>query len=277
MLRVPPKPTMPPFDTLVLSGGGIKGVATLGAVHRLKTRGALAGVRTVVGTSAGALVGALVATHADLMDSLRVITSHTYTPDFDFDRFFKDFGLDSGKSIDALVRSLLAEPYTFAGVRAAHGTTLVVCVTNLSRRRAVYLGPDTHPDMPVSLALRMSCSVPLYFSAVKYEGDWYADGSIVDNFPCNWALSNNLCTAGEAGRVLGITTRATVAVIKSFEAFVVAMLESASAGQAGTGAEVLDLDLPGVSALNFGAPASDLRRLFEAGVQNAEAFMKKRV
>ena len=49
------------IETLVLSGGGMKGVASLGAVSALRRAGALRHVKRVVGTSAGALVAAALA------------------------------------------------------------------------------------------------------------------------------------------------------------------------------------------------------------------------
>lgn len=259
-------------DTLVLSGGGVKGVAMLGAMDRLRSAGLLADVRTVVGTSAGALIGALVATRQDMRGALDLISRHGYTPDFDFDRFGKEFGLDGGECINSLSRTLLKAPgLTFADVRRKYGVSLIVCVTNVSRRRAEYLGPDTHPDMPIELAIRMSCSVPLYFSAVSYNGQWYVDGSIVDNFPCDWAMNNG------AKRLMGVCSRPVPTAVKTFEGYVMAIVESAASSQACTRADILDLDLPGISTLHFGASPDELAGLFARGVEQADAFVKKRL
>lgn len=264
--------SMPPKakpDALVLSGGGVKGLATLGAVHQMQAAGVLSDVHTVVGTSAGAIVGALVATRKDLARSLDVICTHGYAPDFDFDRFFREFGLDSGRCIESMVDALLEGPCTFAEVKERHGVRLVVCVTNLSLRRAEYIGPDTHPDLPVATALRMSCSVPLYFSSVRFGGDWYVDGSITDNFPCDWAIDHG------ATRVVGVSTRPRPAAIRSFESFVGAVMESIACSQPCPRADILDLDIPrNVSSLNFGAPRADLQRLYEMGRQQAADFMR---
>jgi predicted acylesterase/phospholipase RssA len=256
-------------DTLVLSGGGMKGVAMLGAVDRMQAAGMLSKVRTVVGTSAGALVGALVATKRDLKGSLSAMQRHTYCPDFDFDRFGTRYGLDSGDSLVELMGALMP-PFTFEEVRREHGISLVVCVTNVSKRCAEYFGPDTHPNVPIALAIRMSCSVPLYFAAVKHDENWYVDGSIVDNFPCDWAAKHG------AERIVGVTTHGKAATIGNFEGFVMALVDSVVASQHTSRAEVLSLDLPGASTLNFGAPPSELLRLFATGAAQADAFMKKR-
>jgi predicted acylesterase/phospholipase RssA len=270
-----PQRARPQPDTLVLSGGGIKGLAMLGALDRLRTEGMLTKVRTVVGTSAGALVGALVATRRDFRDALGVICSHGYSPDFDFARLACKFGLDSGKSIESLFGALLAglpEGLTFGDVKRTYGVSLVVCVTNVSKRRAEYLGPDTHADMPVALAIRMTCSVPLYFSAVRHEGSWYVDGSIVDNFPCDWAACH-----GGGSCVLGLCASSVPASIGSFESFVGAVVESAASSQHCADVDVLNLELPNTTSLHFGAPGRELTRLFFQGSEQADAFIKKRV
>lgn len=272
--HMPARPKHAKPDTLVLSGGGIKGLAMMGAVDRMRRDGLLSKVRMVVGTSAGALVGALVATRRDMRDALGIVCAQGYQPDFDFGRLAQGFGLDSGKCIDSMCAALLAglpEGLTFGDVRRTYGMTLVVCVTNVSRRRAEYLGPDTHPNMPIALALRMTCSVPLYFSAVRHEGCWYVDGSIVDNFPCDWAA----CNGGQ--HVLGICARSKPGSIGGFESFVAAVVESAASSQHAAPVDVLDLALPNTLSLNFGAPPDQLTRLFFEGADQADAFLKKRV
>lgn len=272
--KPPPSAKRTRPDTLVLSGGGVKGVATLGALETLRAAGYLSNVRRVVGTSAGALVGTLVATRRDFRGALATIGAHGYRPDFDFDRLSREFGIDNGQTIEQLLAALMHADdaaLTLEGVRRKYGVDLVVCVTNVSRRRAEYLGPDTHPDMPVLLAVRMSCTVPLYFGAVRHEGCWYVDGSIVDNFPCDWAVDNG------ARWVLGISTRPVASPIGSFEAFVGAVVESAASSQISPRADILNLETPGVPSLHFGADPGVLAGLFATGMEQADAFVKKRL
>ena len=233
----------------------------------------LAKVKTVVGTSAGALVGAIVATRRDLRGALKTISTHGYKPDFDFERLSREYGFDDGKIIEDLLASVLAAQdsgITFKGVLDKYGVRLVVCVTNVTRRTPEYLGPDTHPDMPISTAIRMSCSVPLYFGAVQHEGCWYVDGSIVDNFPCDWAAAHG------AQWILGVNTRPSSATIQSFESFIGAVMESATTSMSCTRADILELDVSGVPSFHFGASSEALRCLFASGVEQADAFLKKR-
>ena len=46
-----------------------------------------------------------------------------------------------------------------------------------------YLGPDTHPDLPVARAVRMAIAMPLFFDPVELDGGYWCDGGIVDIFP----------------------------------------------------------------------------------------------
>ena len=37
--------------------------------------------------------------------------------------------------------------------------------------------------MPIALAVRISCCFPLFFVPVKYNGDLYCDGGLLENLP----------------------------------------------------------------------------------------------
>ncbi|NNA88104.1 patatin-like phospholipase family protein [Pseudomonas gessardii] len=55
------KLTRPPLTGLVLSGGGAKGAAYPGAISALENKGALDGIKSISGSSAGAITAALLA------------------------------------------------------------------------------------------------------------------------------------------------------------------------------------------------------------------------
>jgi NTE family protein len=46
-----------------------------------------------------------------------------------------------------------------------------------------YLGPRTHPDIPVARAIRMAIALPLFIEPVVLDGDHWCDGGLVDIFP----------------------------------------------------------------------------------------------
>lgn len=61
-------------------------------------------------------------------------------------------------------------------------------IWSVERNRLDYIGPQTHPDMTVARAIRMSVSLPLFFEPVRLGDDHWSDGGIVDIFPVTPAL-----------------------------------------------------------------------------------------
>lgn len=53
----------------------------------------------------------------------------------------------------------------------------------VDHNRLVHIGPDTHPDLPVARAVRMSVALPLFIASVELDGSWWCDGGVVDIFP----------------------------------------------------------------------------------------------
>lgn len=56
-------------------------------------------------------------------------------------------------------------------------------VWEVEHNRLAYLGPETHPDLPVARAVRMAIALPLFVQAVPLDDAWWCDGGIVDIFP----------------------------------------------------------------------------------------------
>jgi predicted acylesterase/phospholipase RssA len=266
----PPKPKAPP-DTLVVGGGGIKGVAALGAAARLAEAGALDGVTTFVGTSAGALVCAVLATRRDLKDVMGVLIREKYAPDYDLASVGTGYGLDTGKNLARWIARILGgKDYTFADVRREFGTCLIVCVTDLTSRTAAYLGPDTHPDMEISLALRATCAVPLYFAAVRHGDRLFVDGAIMDNFPMAWA-------ARRGRDCLGICIRGHPAPITSLDSYVGALIDCIVQSEQSESSPVVFVDTPrGVGTLNLALSPAGLKALFACGFAEAGAYLDRR-
>lgn len=269
--------TRPPerIETLVVSGGGMKGVASLGAVSALRRAGALKHVKTVVGTSAGALVAAALVTDRASMDLLNDFSSSSYKPDIDLGKLLATFGLDSGRHLEHWIDALLGRRrWTFRQLKETYGKRLVVCATNLSHRRPEYFGPDTSPDMDVALALRMSCTIPLYFSAVNHGDEVFVDGAVSDNFPLAWAAD----TYGPR-RVLGIAFQPRASNPgNSIEEYVGALLECSTRRHYDTSdRRVMLLDTGARSAFEFNMSKRDMKKLYVAGARQAKQWLKKTV
>lgn len=100
--------------------------------------------------------------------------------------FIEEFGLCRGNRILYALETLLhsrlgVTDVTFAEMTKTTSKTLLVQVTNLSRREVFVCSPSTTPDLSVLTALRMSIAVPFVFSPITYKGEFYVDGSILQD------------------------------------------------------------------------------------------------
>ena len=56
-------------------------------------------------------------------------------------------------------------------------------IWNVEHNRLDFVGPRTHPDMPVARAIRTAVSLPLFIQPARLDGLSWCDGGIVDIFP----------------------------------------------------------------------------------------------
>jgi NTE family protein len=217
-----PDTAQPLRADLVLEGGGVKGIALVGAVQALAEAGY--SFPRVAGTSAGALVGAVLAAMQQRGEPLTSLGEVARTLDY---RRFRDRGLPGsllgplgfltdglsvlveggayeGDYLEDWVRGVLADLgiRTFGDLRTAdpaddgalhHRYGLVVMVSDLSRRRLAQLPWDyadygLDPDeQDVAAAVRASASIPYFFEPVLLAGrrgtSTLVDGGLLSNYP----------------------------------------------------------------------------------------------
>lgn len=154
---------------LVLSGGGVRGVAHIGAIKALEEHNIFP--THISGTSAGAIVGALYAHGTDWSDILHFFKT---APLLDTTRYArkKPGILDTEKYYSDLYDylhhddfNLLAKPLFVTATNVIDGTLKIFNNGELIR--------------PV-LA---SASFPGVFSPVNIHGSYYIDGGTLNNFP----------------------------------------------------------------------------------------------
>lgn len=154
---------------LVLSGGGVRGVAHLGVLQVLKEVGLEPTVLS--GTSAGALVGALFA------------AGHSIEAIFNFFKttpIFKISNLATSKPgiIDSDKFIPLLEEFFPENDFSALRKTLYVTTTDLIHGKI-----KTFSSGPLIRTLLASAAVPVVFSPVNIDGLLYTDGGALNNFP----------------------------------------------------------------------------------------------
>lgn len=186
----------------VFSGGGIKGVALIGAYEVLEKRGFT--FKRLAGTSAGAIIASLIAagySSKEMSDMMKELNLNDFLDQrktllpFSLAKwlllYFK-MGLYRGELLEEWLGKKLARKgvYTFKDLPPE---TLRVIASDLSTGRMLVLPDDLvqygipKENFPVSRAIRMSCGIPYFFEPVKLRSlsgtNIVVDGGILSNFP----------------------------------------------------------------------------------------------
>ena len=175
---------------LVLSGGRVKGIAHIGALQAVYDYGYLDNINTIAGTSIGALIGTLLIigyTPKDIYDFIMMFDM-SKIGEYKLENFLEKYGFDDGTKIMIIIKNMFknkgfSEDITFKELYDKIKKKLIMTVTCINDKKAYYYSVDTFPNMKVIKAIRMTISVPIYFTPVEHEGHLYVDGGCIDNYP----------------------------------------------------------------------------------------------
>ena len=181
---------------LVLSGGGARGIAHIGVIEELQSRGYE--ITSVAGTSMGALVGGVFALGKleefrewlYSLDKLKVFSLVDFT--------LSTQGLVKGDKVLNAMKEFIADaqiedleiPYT-------------ATATDLINKKEVVLGSGS-----VFEAIRASIAIPTVFTPVQTEKGLLVDGGVVNNIP----IANVKRTPGDS--LVVVDVNANVEVLK---------------------------------------------------------------
>lgn len=185
------------FENLVIEGAGTNGTVTIGAYKVLEKVGILPKIKRFVGTSSGSMVSTFAAVRmpASVMEkaflyfNMEEIKDDSFGILRDLSRLATDYGFYKGDVLEEFIETELEKhtgisKITFAQVKSMYKSMLYITRTNLSQLRIEYLSADTHPDMPVSEAVRQSASIPFVFKApISEHRDIISDGGIGAPYP----------------------------------------------------------------------------------------------
>lgn len=183
---------------LVLGGGGVTGIAwEIGLLAGLRRAGIdLGEPDLVVGTSAGSVVGALLATGVGMEDALAFGDGdgEEFALQVDMSLIAQAFGVMSDRTLDrgdarARIGALaLAAPVgdpevqvrRFAARLPVHEwpVTPRLVVTAVDARTGEPVAWDASSEVPLPRAVAASCAVPCVFPPVPVNGSRYMDGGV---------------------------------------------------------------------------------------------------
>lgn len=175
------------YTCLVLSGGHIKGIYMLGALHYLQIMGYLENISIYCGTSVGSIISYFLMLGYTPANILMYLSCNKIDHEtMNLLSLIKKLGLYNFDIIDTHLKILTLN-------KLSHIPTLqqlyditkkkLICITyNQTTQKTLYISYETHPNLSVLTALRMSSNMPFVFEEFVYNDNVYIDGGITDNF-----------------------------------------------------------------------------------------------
>lgn len=167
------------FKNLVFEGAGIRGIAYGGVVRVLEDSNKLKNIKQVGGTSAGALTAMAVALGypSYQIDSLISNTNFKKLNDGRFffiggiPRLMHRYGWYRGEKFKKWISKVIEAKtqdgnITFEELHQQGFIDLFITGTCLNQQKLIVFSRHTYPKMKVKDALRISMSIPLYFTPV---------------------------------------------------------------------------------------------------------------
>lgn len=186
------------FSSLVLSGGGLRGISELGALSSLWGKELIwDDIKEVAGVSIGSVISLL------LLSGLTPDQIHMRLCEIDspfgkilsFKAIKKGWGLLSLKSFKREIIKIGGEELremTFHQLFLKTEKSLKILATNLSSVSSEVFSKETTPHLRCIDAVLISCNLPFLFSRIKYKGHYFIDGGFSNNLPLSIVSGNVL-------------------------------------------------------------------------------------
>lgn len=187
---------------LCLSGGGIKGIAHVGAIKALEEEGVK--FTYVSGTSSGSIIATLYACGFTTDEMYEIFTKYAKSIRYiDFEnikRFFKNIftgkgiridGLNSGTKIKKIVNEVCIKK-GISNIKEIKMPILIpavdiytdeLCVFSNNTNKNIKSEINYINDIDIGTAVQASCSYPGIFSPCPFKNQLFVDGGITENLP----------------------------------------------------------------------------------------------
>jgi NTE family protein len=177
------------LKNIIFSGGAFKGWAHIGAIRALNEKIDFKTIEQVIGVSIGsvfALFYLLQIEHTSILNYFLNMDIKKYF-DIDLDSVIINESLLQGNTFREIIKviSNLKESTTFQELYESTGKIFTTCAFNVSKVTLEYFNKDLTPQIKVIDAIMASSALPLLFPAYVINGNYYYDGGICNNCPCN--------------------------------------------------------------------------------------------
>jgi NTE family protein len=285
------------IKNLVFKGGGVLGIAYAGVIEVLEEKKIIPQIQRVAGTSAGAIIAALISLKYTTNDLLKVIqfTDFKSFEDGDSSQLSSRYGLHKGNAFLTWMKKCitdkgLAENATFSDFKKAGMLDLHVFAADLNSKILKEFSVIKTPNVIVAEAIRASISIPLFFEAWAFtnaipDNHLYIDGGAICNFPItafdkdgvinNETLGFYLKTVNDNNVPSALQSNQLEIFIKDFFETLTNAQIAAFENNVEEKKRTVIIDDFGISATNFDLSTIQKQRLYNSGKMATANYLAK--
>lgn len=192
------------INSLVISGGGMKGYLYIGAIKLLFEQNIIKKIKYFYGTSFGGIVATCLNLDWSIDELLKFAIEFPVSEiiEYDFDNIINNGGLVSQLNYETLYKKMISfknfdENITFKELYDQTKKELHIITYSFKQAKSIDLNYMTYPNCKIWEGLYMTSALPLLIPPYKFEDDIFVDGGIVENFPIDRvSVENKYCTIG---------------------------------------------------------------------------------
>ena len=178
------------MEELIISAGGTRGIIAIGCLKNIFEKYPFNNFTHYTGCSIGAIILFMLSigyTIEDLVDIFLYINFNDFQ-DLKIKNFFDKCGFDDGVKFTNFIKAIIInkkyEPFiTYKELYNINNKIFTVVVVNITKGIPEYHNYLTTPDLPILLSIRMTTNIPIIFSPILYNNNYYIDGGLLDPFP----------------------------------------------------------------------------------------------
>jgi predicted acylesterase/phospholipase RssA len=186
------------INSLVISGGGMKGYLMLGTIKLLSEYDIIKKIKYFYGTSFGGLIVTCLNLGWDIDSSLKFTVNFPLECiiDFDIDSLILNYGLVPKINYETIFKKIIKfknydENITFKQLFNSTSKELNLITYSIKENKSVVLNHINTPDLMIWEGLYMTSALPILIPPYEYKNNIYIDGGMSENFAINRIKSFN--------------------------------------------------------------------------------------
>lgn len=186
------------INTLVISGGAVKGYSFLGSLMLLEKYGILKKIKYFYGTSIGAILNAALILDWNIDEIYKFAIKYPFENmlNINIDKIVNDYSIVDMKDYETLLKKIISYKnfnpnITLKELYDKTNKEINLITYNLSTCSEKTLNYLNYPDLMLWEGLYMTSALPFIFKPFEYKTHIYIDGGIVNNFPLENIKSEN--------------------------------------------------------------------------------------